>query len=544
LGKGTVGVLKVKPPPSSGSKLKVKDKPQTAPHAAQKAQETTRLGPPALRSSRKQDSPPADVLPHSLEAEQGVLSSIMQDAQHGGRQVIADVSAKINENFFYHPAHKTIYEMLISLWRANRPLDLISFTEFLRHKNVLNDIGGAGFVTELHGYMHELTHFAPTAANVDYYVGIVMEKFARREIISDATQLRRAAYGVEEDFSVVVQRLTNRISHIGTATNGRFPQLQDTAEFFTRESPPLPPLIIHHCLHQGSKMLLGGNSKGRKTWALMDLAISVASGAMWWGFHTRQGPVCYINLEIQPQFFELRFKKICEVKQCQPEPGMLFHWPLRGYARPMDKLINDVLGFLQQHHFSLVIIDPIYKTLPPFRGSENDSAMITQLLNEVESITVETGAAVLFCSHFSKGDQTEKEPMDRVSGSGAWARDPDSLLTMTPHEEDECFTVEGVLRNLAPIHPFVVKWDYPLFMRHEELHPERLKKRGPKGTPPEKLYDALSEFTGLTPKEALKILRDQHGIERRTAYRLKTTLEERGLMKTEDGLWFKLKPDK
>jgi len=372
----------------------------------------------------------------------------------------------------------------------------------------------------------------------------VRDQFARREIIADASQLVRRAYEQEEDFSSVVQRLTSRMSHIGTSVNGRYPQLQDTAEFFARESPPLPSLVIHHCLHQGSKMLLGGNSKGRKTWALMDLAISVACGADWWGLHTRRGQVCYINLEIQPQFFEERFKRICDVKGVKPEAGALWHWPLRGYARPMDKLIKDVLGFLQQHHFTLVIIDPIYKTLPPYRGSENDSAMITQLLNEVESITVETGAAVLFCSHFSKGDQTDKEAMDRVSGSGAWARDPDSLLTMTPHEEYDCFSVEGVLRNLPPIHPFVVKWDYPLFVRQDEMNPEKLKKRGPKGTPPEKLLEILSEFTGLTPKEALKIVADQHGIQRRTAYRLKEQLEERGQMKTEDGLWFKVKPVK
>jgi hypothetical protein len=485
--------------------------------------------------------------PHSNEAELGVISSIMRDGQKGGRECIAHVCSKINGEYFYVPAHKTIFEMLVSLWHANRPLDLIAFTEFLRHKKLLDSVGGAAYVTNIHGYIEQITGFVPTAGNVDYYLAIVVEKFARREIIADATRLVRGAYGDEEDeFTARVQRLTSRMAHVSSivqSANGRFPQLQDAAEFYDTEDPPLPPLVIHHTLHQGSKMLLGGNSKGRKTWALLDLAISVACGAPWWGFYTRRGPVCYINLEIQPQFFRMRYKKICEVKNIKPDRGMFFHWPLRGHAKPMDQLIKDVLGFLQQHRLSLVIIDPIYKTLPPFRGSENDSAMITQLLNEVESITVETGAAVLFCSHFSKGDQSEKESIDRVSGSGAWARDPDTLLTMTPHEENDCFTVDSTLRNLAPIKPFVVQWDYPLFVRQEELNPDRLKKRGPKGKPPEKLLDVLSQFNGTEPKDVIKAMKDQHDVTRATVYRMKDALEERGLLKTEDGLWFKINPE-
>jgi hypothetical protein len=568
-------ILQVKARPQSPAPtLKVKDKPQAAlpepqaapqiveeaPAALHRGNELARelqaeiaAQPPALRARRRGQSRPPDVQanlpPHSIEAEQGVISSIMRDCQSGQHRVIADVAGKINENFFYVPAHRTIYEMLINLWRANKPLDLISFTEFLGHKQMLATVGGAGFVTQLHGYVDKLTNYVPSAANIEYYLEIVREKFARREIIHDATSLVRGAYGDDTDaFQSRVQRLTSRMSHIGTSVNGRFPQLQDTAEYFTRDSPPLPPLVIHHCLHQGSKMLLGGNSKGRKTWALMDLAISVSTGADWWGFHTHRGQVCYINLEIQPEFFELRFKKICEAKDIKPESGMLWHWPMRGHAKPMDQLIKDVLGFVQQHHFTLVIIDPIYKTLPPFRGSENDSAMITQLLNEVESITVETGAAVLFCSHFSKGNQSAKEAMDRVSGSGAWARDPDSLLMMTPHEETECFSVEGVLRNLAPLHPFVVHWDYPLFIRQDKSDPEKLRQAGKQkeGAPvqysPDLLLHRLTK-EGVQPGSAVRQLTRIYGMTPRTVFRMREKLEAEGKMRiNEKDLWVLTEP--
>jgi hypothetical protein len=508
------------------------------------------LEPPALSSTRRKrggqkqqrgDDPEAkaDPSPHSVEAEQAVISSIMQDCQSGGRAVIADVSSKINEHYFYVPAHKTIYSMLVSLWRANRPINLVSFTEFLRNKNILAGVGGAAAVTELHGYIDKITNFVPSAVAVDYYVDTVVEKFARREIIADATRLVRSAYGAGDDFSAVVQRLTNRIAHIGSV-NGKFPQLLDTSEFYTTDDPPLPNQVIRYLLHEGGKMLLGGNSKGRKTWALMDLAISVATGADWWGFPTRRGAVCYINLEIQPQFFRMRHKKICEAKNVQPEHGMLFVWNLRGHAKPMSELIKDLLGFLKQYRFKLVIIDPIYKTLPAFRGSENDSAMITQLLNEVETIAVETGAAVLFCSHFSKGDQSEKESMDRVSGSGAWARDPDSLLTMTAHEELDCFTVDATLRNLPPIKPIVVKWDYPLFKREEEMNPNQLKKR--KGAVTEKQF-TLEELVALLDEplrahQYQKRAKEEIGMSSRTFYTIFAEAKKKDLIvETGDRQW-------
>jgi len=238
----------------------------------------------------------------------------------------------------------------------------------------------------------------------------------------------------------------------------------------------------------------------------------------------------------------MRFKKICEVKAVQPAKGMFWHWPLRGHAKPMSELIKDVLGFLQQHHFSLVILDPIYKTLPPFRGSENDSAMITQLLNEVESITVETGAAVLFSSHFSKGNQSEKEAMDRVSGSGAWARDPDSLLMMTPHEEADCFTVEGVLRNLAPIYPFVVKWDYPLFVRETELNPEKLKAPKRAGRPTKYTKDQILLYMttdGVKTASLQKHVKDELGMSSGTFYDLWEELKKDEKIRVDqDELWY------
>jgi AAA domain/DnaB-like helicase N terminal domain len=475
--------------------------------------------------------------PHSVEAELGVLSSIMLDAQWGskGFTVLAEVATKITPDYFFVPAHKTIYEGFVRLWRNDITIDLISFTEWLRDHKLLDSIGGAQYVTQL-------VSFVPTAANVVYYCDVMIDKMRRREAIAAHTLGVRSAYSSmdEDEFLANEQRITNRLLTL-VSTNGKFPQMIDVADFTDDVPVELPRLVIHYLLHEGSKMLLGGNSKGRKTWTLLDLALSVATGTDWWGFHTRKGCVCYVNLELQPAFFRQRLDKIKETRSLAPERGAFLAWHLRGYAKPMRDLINDLLVFLQQHRFTLIIIDPIYKTLPATHGAENDSAIITQLLNDIEAIAVETGAAVLFSSHFSKGDQSEKESIDRVSGSGAWARDPDSVITMTPHEDADSFTVDATLRNLAPIRPFVVKWDYPLFTRIEEADPDKLKRPRGKGRPTEYTDDAiLTEMRDVPWRagELQKHVQKETGMTSASFYRLWAVLKKDDkIIATDDNKW-------
>src|SRR5256884_8090951 len=99
--------------------------------------------------------------PHSIEAEQGVLGSMLLSP----RQAIAECVEKIDEQYFYVPAHQTIYTVLVDLWNAGQAIDLITFTQVLRDRNLLEGVGGAAFVTGLFT-------FVPTVANLEYYMEI------------------------------------------------------------------------------------------------------------------------------------------------------------------------------------------------------------------------------------------------------------------------------------------------------------------------------------------------------------------------------------
>src|SRR5207302_4744419 len=83
--------------------------------------------------------------PHSVEAEQGVLGSMLIAPQ----DVIPECVEKIKEEYFYIPAHQTVFRVLVQQWSAGQAIDLITFTQTLRDQNVLETVGGASFVTSL-----------------------------------------------------------------------------------------------------------------------------------------------------------------------------------------------------------------------------------------------------------------------------------------------------------------------------------------------------------------------------------------------------------
>lgn len=264
-------------------------------------------------------------------------------------------------------------------------------------------------------------------------------------------------------------------NHLNVPAQPSLPALVEWTQF-SSEVLPAPTTLISNVLHLGSKMALGGGSKSFKTWTLVDMAISVASGTEWWGLQCTQGVVCYINLEIQPYFFQKRFVDISFAKNVTIPKGMLHIWNLRGYATGLDVLSGSLISGLEKIKPALIIIDPIYKVMAGL--DENRAGDIGTVLNEIERLAVESGAAVAFGAHFAKGNASGKESLDRISGSGVFARDPDAILTMTRHEMPNCFTIEATLRNFPPMAPFVVEWCHPLMTREETLDPSDLKVAG------------------------------------------------------------------
>jgi len=255
--------------------------------------------------------------------------------------------------------------------------------------------------------------------------------------------------------------------------------------------------------------------------------------------------VAYINLEIQSGFFVKRIKTICDERQIKIESGYLRVWNLRGYATDLSKLLPRLLRGIGRDEYVLIIIDPIYKLLGA--RDENKAGDIATLLNEIEALAVATGAAVAFGAHYSKGNQATKESIDRVGGSGVFARDPDSILNFTRHEQPDCFTVDATLRNHPPIQPFVVRWEYPLMCPDDTLDPSRLRKPTIGAQSKYQVQDLVTVLAAESSKrggiagskttEFQRRVYEETGMSRSKFYMLLKEGEKQQCFRKEDDLW-------
>ncbi|MGT2793289.1 AAA family ATPase [Streptococcus pasteurianus] len=198
------------------------------------------------------------------------------------------------------------------------------------------------------------------------------------------------------------------------------------------DMPDLAPELIHGVLRQGHKMLIAGPSKAGKSFALIELSIAIAEGAKWLNWQCKQGRVLYVNLELDRPSALHRFKDVYDAMGLQANNVQNIDvWNLRGKTVPMDKLAPKLIRRSLKKNYQAVIIDPIYKVLT---GDENSADQMAHFTNQFDKVATELGCSVIYCHHHSKGAQGGKKSMDRASGSGVFARDPDALIDLVELE--------------------------------------------------------------------------------------------------------------
>ena len=191
--------------------------------------------------------------------------------------------------------------------------------------------------------------------------------------------------------------------------------------------PPLAPELISGILREGHKLLLSGPSKAGKSFLLMELAICIAEGFPWLDHICRQGRVLYVNLEVDDASCKNRLAQIYEAMGIESRSRNLDVWNLRGASCPLDELTPRLIRRAKDRNYAAVIIDPLYKVIT---GDENSAEQMAKFCNLFDRISRQLRCAVIYCHHHSKGAQGAKRSMDRASGSGVFARDPDAIIDM------------------------------------------------------------------------------------------------------------------
>ena len=190
-----------------------------------------------------------------------------------------------------------------------------------------------------------------------------------------------------------------------------------------------------------------------------------------------------MNLEIDPASCVHRFMEIYQAMRLKPaHKNDILIWNLRGHALPLDQLVPKLVRRVRHLHLDAIVLDPIYKVIT---GDENSASDMGAFCNQFDIICNETRSSVIYCHHHSKGLQGAKRAMDRASGSGVFARDPDAQLDMIELELSEdvknweapegatAWRLEGSLREFENFTPVNFWFEYPLHRldTNEDLKP-------------------------------------------------------------------------
>jgi replicative DNA helicase len=140
--------------------------------------------------------------PQSLEAEVSVLGGVLLE-----NEALNRVLELVNEGDFYREAHRQIFAALLHLYERNEPADLITLSEALKNRAVLEEVGGVE-------YLNYLVNSVPTAANISYYAKIIKEKSILRKLINRATEIISQGYGNSSDVDEFLDRAERMIFEI------------------------------------------------------------------------------------------------------------------------------------------------------------------------------------------------------------------------------------------------------------------------------------------------------------------------------------------
>jgi replicative DNA helicase len=161
-------------------------------------------------SHRSQNNPsvPGEggrVPPQAVEIEEAVLGAMLIE-----REAATIALQLLRPDDFYKPANKHVFETLFDLYERGNPLDILTVESELRDKNLLDVVGGSG-------YLADLTRSVSSAANIDYHSQIIAEKAVKRNLILNCNEIIKAAYDTTTDANDVLDGAEQKIFEIANA---------------------------------------------------------------------------------------------------------------------------------------------------------------------------------------------------------------------------------------------------------------------------------------------------------------------------------------
>ena len=440
--------------------------------------------------------------PHNTEAERAVLGCILLDTVGRGEDRVMDEcrSRGVVAESFYDPACRLVYQTMIEMNRASKPLDAVSIVEELRRTSRLETVGGVGFV-------EALIDQVPTTAHAEHYIDIVKKKHLRRMLIERATKVVENSFDEDDypDPQVVLGDAERAFLEIGGSGGVTMPWSSAVDESFKRidrlfesggrlmEGLSTGYKYLDEVLQglkPGEMIVIAARPSVGKTSLAMNIAESVALGRM---ISTdmkvpyddgRQHPVAIFSLEMpveqltkrmlagraQIDMWRLNRNLVARTeKQELTDSLMRAMGELRSAPFYVDdSAALDVMDLRararrlkKQHGIELIVID--YLQLCTCREAARQGSRqieVSMISQQIKAMAKELKIPVIVLSQLSRaneqrGDRYEKPKLSDLRDSGAIEQDADVVFLLRrpsrnsndPEAQDETLAYVDIAKN-------------------------------------------------------------------------------------------------
>jgi replicative DNA helicase len=413
-----------------------------------------------VKSSAVADIARADRLPpHAQEAEQGVLGCVMLSPNECLGECIEKF--KSGGEVFYDLRHQTIFGALVDMFDRREAIDVITLQQRLKDKQLLEQVGGIA-------YLSALPDVVPSAANLSYYMDIVLEKFLLRKMIRTCTEVVRRAYEYEGEIDALMDEVERDIlrisesrvqSHTDTIKDLVKKAINTIEEFHQRQGAltgvgsgftDLDKMTSG--FHGGEMIVIAARPSMGKTSLAMNIAEHVAIEL--------RLPVGVFSLEMTSESLVLRM--LCSrsrVNLRNVRDGFLAERDFPKLTGAAGKLANAPLfiddssglsilqlrakarRMFQQFGIKLFVVDYLQLLHSTARRAENRQQEIADISSGIKSLAKELDVPVIVLSQLNRELEREKNRKPRLSDlreSGAIEQDADLVgLLYKPNAGDD-----------------------------------------------------------------------------------------------------------
>ena len=398
--------------------------------------------------------------PHSLEAEQSVLGSMLLD-----KEAVAAAAEVLKGEDFYSDAHKEIYEAILDIYDRGEPVDLVTLAEELRQRGTLEAAGGGTYISDL-------AMAVPSTANVGYYIRIVEEKSILRKLISASNEIIKESYEASEDLDIIIDHAEKKIFDISQKKNARsFESIKTILletyaqiEELTKNKGKIVGVptgfydfdMRTSGLHPSDFILIAARPSMGKT----SFAINIAQNAV------TQHPVAIFSLRWQEQLVQRMLSSEAHIELQKIRTGDLTEedWiKLVQAATPLSQapiFIDDTPAISameirskarrlkMEHDLGLIVID--YLQLMSGRGRyESRQQEVSDISRSLKALARELQVPVVALSQLSRGPESRQDHRPLLSDlreSGAIEQDADLVVFLY---RDEYYNPDTEKKNIA-----------------------------------------------------------------------------------------------